>query len=188
VPSITRGGLLTLDLAGTVGWAYGPLNAVAPIFGHWDRPRFGGEGALYVAFENTLQDVVEEFGPGRMLLEKPLGLPAQTDMRSCRQQLTLRGFAVAEAHRSSIAVSEIDAYTARLEVIGTGWFAKGTVKAEVIRHCRARGVMVTDHNEADAVILWFWERQRLLGIPRIVGPLGRWAAERDAVGRNEIQQ
>jgi hypothetical protein len=173
MPPMTKGGVLTLDLAGVVGWAYGPLAAVQPLFGHWPRPKFGGEGAFYAAFDNTLAAKVEECRPSEIVLEAALALPGQTDMRSCRQQLTLRGFCYAEGYRSKTPVSEIDAYTARLEVLGTGRFPRGEAKREVVAHCRARGIGVSDHNEADAVVLWIWHKQRMTGGLPIAGPLWR---------------
>jgi Holliday junction resolvasome RuvABC endonuclease subunit len=149
-----------------VGVAYGQLADLAPIFGVWALPKVGGEGARYAAFENELIEAMEALKPGRMVLEAPLSFQALlgvSTMKVMAQQLTLRGIAYAEAWRASIPIMEISSDSVRLAILGQSRFAKGTVKGEVMRYCRDRGLKVPDDNAADAVLTWLWFRGQLTG-------------------------
>lgn len=173
---LPAGGVLALDLSQTTGWAYGAIGDRDPAFGVWHLPHTGGEGARYAAFENELAAAMAVWAPSRLVLEAPLPLMAQTHARTAQQQYTLRGIAYAEGYRASAAVSEIDALTARAEVLGRGRFSKDTVKREVVRYCLRRGLRVPDHNAADAVVIWTWFTDRMAGRPAVSGPLFLTAA------------
>lgn len=179
VVAVPQGGVLALDLAGVVGWAYGHLHARVPWFGTWHLPVIGGEGARYAAFENELAPAMQRWCPSAMIIEAPLPLMAlatHSSFRVAAQQLTLRGFALSEAYRGSCPYHEIDAATVRGEVLGQRHFAKNTVKREVLRGCYERGWRVPDHNAGDACLTWEWYRMRVGGRPPIDGPLWRGVA------------
>lgn len=146
---------MALDLAGTVGWAYGPVSAPAPVFGCWKLPKIGGEGARYAGFENVLIEAMTRMQPGRMVLEAPLPLMAQSQAKVAQQQYTLRGLAYAEAYRAGIAISEVSADLVRHDLLGRSRF-NGEAKKEVLHYCRQRGWVVPDHNAADACMVWAW--------------------------------
>lgn len=165
------GGVLALDLSSTTGWAYGQIGDRDPAFGVWHLPHSGGEGRRYASFENELAAAMDRWAPANLILEAPLPLMAQTHARTAQQQYTLRGIAYAEGYRASASVSEIDALTARAEVLGRGRFSKDTVKREVVRYCRGRGLKVPDHNAGDAVVIWTWFTDRVRGRPVVAGPL-----------------
>lgn len=170
------GGVLALDLASVVGWAYGLLTQKQPIFGTWHLPHIGGEGGRFAAFENELEAALERWQPAHMVLEKSFSLQAFAQSSSYRimaQQISLRGFAYAEGWRTSTSISEIDAYTVRTEVLGQGRFAKDKVKREVVRWCMQHGMRVPDHNAGDAVLVWEWHRRRIMGVGPVAGPLFR---------------
>lgn len=174
------GGVLALDLSGTTGWAYGSPG-MAPRFGCWKLPMIGGEGCRYAAFENVLADAVATFAPGQIVLEASLSLQAlasASTIEVARQQLTLRGLAYSEAYRASVLITEIDAYSVRLAMLGTGHFKKGAVKREVIAYCRTRGLNVPDHNAGDAVLTWLWQTTRMRGGKPVAG---RLFAERETI-------
>jgi Holliday junction resolvasome RuvABC endonuclease subunit len=180
-PALTQGGVLTLDLGGVVGWAYAPLDAVSPYADTITLPKVGGEGMRYASFENELAALIERLAPSAMVLEAPLRFAAQNNERACRQQYTLRGFAYSEGHRASVPVSEQDVDTIRLEVFGICRFSGRDPKAEVVRMLRARRILVTNHNAADAVAIWLWHKQRMRGISPVAGALWRSALEREAL-------
>lgn len=177
------GGILALDLAGTVGWAYGAIGARDPAFGCWHLPYEGGEGARYAAFENELAAAIDRFVPARLILEAPLSflaLISRSNMRVMTQQYTLRGIAYAEGWRGAIPVTEVDSFTVRQEVLGQGRFGKDVVKREVVRYCRQRGWRVPDHNAGDACLTWEWLSRRLSGRGPVAGPLFREPREASA--------
>lgn len=169
------GGVLCLDLAPSVsGWALGQPGARLPEFGRWRLPQIGGEGGRYVAFVNILDATLKRSKPSSIVLEAALALPGQTDMMTCRQQLGLRAFVYEAAARHAIPVCEIDVQTVRMEVMGrAGWPKKGQAKIEVVRFCRELGLDLTDHNAADACMLFLWHRRRLTGLGPVAGPLFR---------------
>jgi Holliday junction resolvasome RuvABC endonuclease subunit len=173
---------MTLDLSSCVGWAYGLTDSNAPRFGVWRLPHIGGEGAKYCAFENELAAAIGVLRPGSLVLEASLSLQALAGVSTiavARQQLTLRGIAYSEAYRASIPISEVSSDIVRLAVLGTSRFAKNQVKYEVVRYCRSIGLMVPDHNAADAVLVWLWYKGQMNRTSPVAGPLFR--STRDAV-------
>jgi Holliday junction resolvasome RuvABC endonuclease subunit len=169
-------GVLALDLASTVGWAYGLLDEPCPAFGVWRLAYVGGEGARYASLENELAAFIDRTQPGHVVVEASLSLAAFAQVSNYRvmcQQITLRGIVLMEAWRASSGISEIDAPTVRAEVMGQRRFSKDTVKREVVRWCFAHGLRVPDHNAGDACLTWLWYRARMLGLPPVAGPLFR---------------
>jgi len=158
------GGVLTLDLAGIIGWAYGHIADASPIFGRWILPHIGGEGARYAAAENEIAAAMDRFAPSYVVCEAPLSFQALlgvSNMRVMCQQYTLRGIAYAEAWRASCPISEISSDIVRRELLGQSHFAKDTVKREVVRFCHKRGWKVPDHNAGDACMVWAWHRGQM---------------------------
>lgn len=163
-----------MDLSSFCGWAYGGLTDPLPAFGVWQLPRIGGEGARYAAFENELAEAMDAWKPSRLVLEAPMSLMAligASTLKVMCQQLGLRAIAYAEAWRASAAVNEVSADMVRLALLGQARFAKGQVKHEVVRYCRARGLAVRDHNAADACCVWFWLVGQLTGKAPVAGRL-----------------
>lgn len=160
---LDTGGVLALDLASTVGWAYGRTTSNAgPAFGAIGLPKTGGEGARYACFQNELIPMLERLEPKSMIVEKHLPLPAMNNVQSARQQLGLLAIALSEAWRYRIAVNEIDAVSVRMEVLGYAYPRKGSdIKQSVVAYCRSRGWFVPDHNAADACLIWEWHRRRV---------------------------
>lgn len=144
------GGILAFDLSSHTGVAYCEPG-LRPVWDVWHL--IGIEGQRFAAFENELADKVASVQPSVLVVEAPLSLGAKTSAEVVNQQRGLRAFVYSEGYRSSIRVFEIDAYTVRLEVLGSGRFKKGDAKPAVLAHCRSRGWAVTDHNAADAVLL-----------------------------------
>lgn len=172
MPDLPLGGVLALDLASTVGYAYGDLAERLPVaFGIWKLPKVGGEGARYAAFENMLSAMCERVRPSKLILEAPLPLMAQTQGRIAQQQYTLRGFAYAEGYRQSATVLEVSADLVRNALLGRSRFGTDKVKVEVVAYVRRLGLRVPEHNSADAAMVWLWLRGQLHGTRSVSGPL-----------------
>lgn len=169
-----EGGVLALDLAGIVGWAYGHVHQRRPIFGRWPLPKVGGEGGRYATFENELAAAMERLHPSAMVIEAPLSFQAllgHSDAATVQQQYTLRGIAYMWGYRDRCRVSEVSADLVRYEVLGQSRFPKGEVKGHVVRWCMRHGMNVPDHNAGDAVLTWEWHRRRVAGRAPAFGPL-----------------
>jgi hypothetical protein len=169
-PNFRSGGILALDLARTFGWTYGLIGDPKPHYGSvWLREPT--EDARYLAFDDWMIDAIERMAPAQLVLEAPLPLPAHTSLMITAQQLTLRGIARMEAWNASIPIFEVDPGTVRADIMGRRYFAKDTVKREVLRHCLRMGWRVPDHNAGDSALLWLWYCRQRLGIRPAAGPL-----------------
>ncbi len=155
------GGILTYDVGISTGWAYGHSTDNEPTFGGLILPVMGGEGAKFAAFENEVAGHMDLFQPKHVRCAVPLHHMAGDSRASVQQQLGLRALVVCEAYRASAAYGEVDEYTARLEVLGTGRFKKGTVKPIVLAWCRKQGWSPGTHDQGDALVLWEYFRRRL---------------------------
>lgn len=155
------GGILTYDLGQHVGWAYGHSTDNRPEFGGLLLPKWGGEGGRFAAFENEVADHVSLFKPKHIRMAAPLHHMAGNSRESVQQQLGLRAIVLSEAYRGSASAGEIDEYQARLEVLGTGRFAKGEAKAAVVRWCKTQDWHPGTHDQGDALVIWEYFRRRL---------------------------
>jgi len=184
--ALPRGGVLTLDLASVVGWAYAPVTYLVPWFGRWflvpsadsGLPPVNFEGLRYAAFENALIPFLERTRPSALILESALPIQAMAEHSSqgiANQQLGLRAIALKEAYRYACPVSSIDTRTVRREVLGQAFFPPKQVKKIIVSACYRRGWRVPDHNAGDACMVWEWHRMRMMGIPPLAGPLWREA-------------
>jgi Holliday junction resolvasome RuvABC endonuclease subunit len=171
---LPRGGLLALDLARFIGVAYGPLTERIPIHSDtWEMPKFGGTGCIGYSFQETLFEFLKEVKPGHIIMESTLPLPALNNRSAALQAFGMAYMVYAEAYNQSISVSEIDAITARREVLGTtlmGMTDKHR-KTEILKRIRQKKIDAKRHDAADAAVIWLWHRYRVGHIP---GPL--WEA------------
>lgn len=151
----TRGGILTLDLARVTGWAYGPAGAPRPqTFGAWDLgPATIGHGVVLAGLADHLGDAFKLMRPSLVVMEAPLPPQAQTSANTAR--LLLGYCAVVEllCYRWDLDVREAKAQDVRRAIIGR---ANGLDKKAIVAWCRNRGYQITDHNTADAVVLWHY--------------------------------
>jgi len=179
------GGVLALDLARVTGWAWGHLHWSAPWYGSWHMPETGGEGFRLMCLENEVADAIGEHKPEAVVLEAPLRfLPVRRDRRTGRlrlesnreamwQQIGMRAIVRCYCARRSIPVSEVSADLVRNDILGFSRVPghSGAIKRHVVQWCRHHGMRVSDDNQADACMLWCWQRRRL------VGPVQRTLAE-----------
>jgi Holliday junction resolvasome RuvABC endonuclease subunit len=149
------GGVLALDLGGTIGWSYGPIEMRHPVSGHVIL-RVEGEIECdrFMRASNAVYELLEKHGPTTVIVEAPLNIAAMNGDRAARQQLGLVGVASAEIARYGLRPLEFSADLVRYELLGRQRFPKGTVKDHVWAWCRANGYRPEDHNEADSIALW----------------------------------
>lgn len=151
-----RGGILALDLASRTGWAYGPASArltKPQAFGYWDLGRSTvSMAAPWAALGDFLGDAYTTFGPSMIVFEAPLPPQAQTHAKTARLLFGYCTVAELFCYRREIRCREQDATSVRKRLIGKG----RPDKNEIVAWCRARGLDITDHNAADAVLLWYF--------------------------------
>lgn len=153
--AVTTGGILALDLSGIVGWCYGRIDDVLPLFGTWHLSESKLLGPRYVAFENELIDALDRFQPKLVIAEAPLPSNRQGSTNVARQQFGLAAYVEGECWRRQIECREQPAHQVRKTVLGKGSFGSSeAAKAQVLAYARAQGWKVPDHNAADACVLW----------------------------------
>jgi hypothetical protein len=148
------GGVLSLDLSRNCGWAYGTPDLKLPShYGCWVLPQ-RRRGERLNAFRSVLVAALSEFGPALVFKEAPLAHYTEDPISVIRQQYGLDGYVEGECTDLGIEYAEQEPGTIREEVLGKGWFAKGTVKAVVIRWAQQRGIDTDNDNVADACVGW----------------------------------
>lgn len=160
-----EGGVLALDLSAVIGLAYGPeANRVPLLTGQFALPAIGGRGAKAAAAENLLDEVMQTYQPGTLVLAVPLPLPALNNWDSAYQQFGLAWAAYGAAWRANCGVTAVDEGTVRHEMLGRSRYQKGGVKQAVLAYCRQMHVGVVGHHAGDAAVLWLWHRSRVVGM------------------------
>lgn len=150
----TRGGVLSLDLSSKVGWAYGTPDLKLPAaWGLWLLPQ-KYLGDQLNAFRSIFVGALEEYQPSLVFKEAPLAHFTADPLRVIRQQYGLDAYVEGECAELGIRCAENEPSTIRQEVLGCGWFAKGTVKAVVVRWAQQRGIDTNNDNIADACCGW----------------------------------
>jgi hypothetical protein len=157
--------VMTLDLASRTGWAVGDIAQPDPAaYGTWILPRTDGEGSAFCALQNELAEAFEKYQPDRLLIEAALSLHAISTPNVVNQQRGLRACAYAEAYRAGLSrfvISEIDSGTPRREILGLGRVSTDIAKRTVFQWARRKGWRPADHNTADSLLLWWWQKIRL---------------------------
>ena len=154
------GGILTLDLSGVVGWAYGKPEDREPLCGAWELAK-GDLGRILASFDNELEDSIVMHRPVLIMAEAPLPPTAISRADVWRQQLGLAALAQTAAYRHDIRFREQAASTVRTAILGTSRFPKGEAKDFVMAYCREQRWSVPDHNAGDACILWDYSRRNM---------------------------
>lgn len=139
--------LLCLDLASTIGWACGsPELLQEAVYGSTKLPDDVSLGRQYGFFGDWLADTITEYRPTDLVIEAPfLG----NSLRAGRKLFGMTAIAELIAWRRDLRFSEHHASTVRKTFCGSG----RADKDEVMRVCKARGFVPTDHNAADAIAL-----------------------------------
>jgi Holliday junction resolvasome RuvABC endonuclease subunit len=157
------GGILALDIATNLGWAWGyapkhgpatALEAAAaapaqPASGVY-RVRGDSLGEFLADYERWLGLVLDERQPGGLMFEAPI-LGKFTAFATARKLMSLAGLTELVAHRRGIPwVREAQPSTVKKHFTGSGKAKKPDMEAA----CLQRGWTFADDNEADALALF----------------------------------
>ena len=129
------------------------------------------EAARLWAFLEAVEALIAHLQPSKLVLEKPLPLPAHNAIAVTAQQLTLDRLARMAAWDANVPVFAIDVATVRRDILGRAWFSKGSAKREAMAFCRRRGWRVQTDHEADACLVWLWYCRQAQGVRPAAGPL-----------------
>jgi hypothetical protein len=161
------GGVLTLDLSSTVGFAYGHAGEV-PAFGHWRLCEDPDIGHRLVCHENELARAIEEFRPALVSMERALPANLQGNAYTGELQIGLSGSTRSTCYRWAVPLRAPTVDTIRLNVVGHR-LKKAEAKPAIVAWCRSRGWFVRNDHEADACAVWAYET----GIRAPKGPRAR---------------
>ncbi|MBR0682763.1 hypothetical protein GXW74_19885 [Roseomonas eburnea] len=146
------GGVLALDLATRLGWAFGAPGrraqcGVVHLVGR--EP-----GAVFAACVDAVADLLDLHQPSRIVAEAPLPVQAQTHGRTAEHQFGLHAVLLLLAYRRSLPASLVRADVARRSVLGRARFGgRSEAKEAVMAWCRGNGFDPADDNAADAMVL-----------------------------------
>lgn len=159
--SAALGGILALDLSSNLGWAYAPRSAERPRSGVWELPRAAVDMmATFAAAENRINDAITVHAPSLVVIEAPLPIQAQTDTFTAELMLGLDAIVRLAVWRHEIDCQRVKVGDVRKHATGTVRHGRD-VKAAIVAAVQARGWPITDHNAADAALLWLYARDRI---------------------------
>ncbi len=143
-------GLLALDLATTLGWAYLSSPGQAPVSGtHKIIPTDKSGAGYFVAFEKFIGDLIVLHNPHTIVFEAPF-VGAIRNLNTARR---LIGFVVLTelvAHKKGVPrIREVNNSSVKKFFTGNG----RADKKDMIFKCRSKGWYPKDDNEADALAI-----------------------------------
>lgn len=149
------GGLLTLDLSLTTGWAYGSLGE-KPVWGNWFLGKMAAAGEALAVLEDHCDDAIRLHRPRALVYEAPI--PANRSKNGAdtiELLIQLCGIAKLIAVRHGIPYYHQNANEARSKVLGKAPRGKSEeVKPVIIGWAKGRGWDVRGQDdEADALLL-----------------------------------
>jgi Holliday junction resolvasome RuvABC endonuclease subunit len=125
----------------------------------------GGQGAKFQVLDNELCRMVEKWRPEKIAMESPLPPQSQSNTNSALVLYGLRAIVVLRAYGYSIPISSASADLVRSELMGFSRMPghkPGSIKDAVLAWCRHRKHWkITNHNAADAAMVWAWHQRRL---------------------------
>jgi len=168
--------VLAYDLApNNVGYAAGPMSREDrwPVDFGYRTMGIGSIGTKMRRFANMLYADLERWKPTKLVLESPLPPQAQTDTWTAIKIYGQYCYVHEACDRRNIGIpSGASASTIRSDLACP--IAQGDKQKKlVVGFVRAFGLDVTNHNTADACMVWIWYRMQLLGMPPVAGPLFR---------------
>lgn len=148
---MAKSGILALDLATRIGWAYVPTVGDEPRSGVKQLPVGArGIGHFLDEAEQWVVSVCEVMGPETVVFEAPFVGPAgRANLDTARKLLGLACIAELVCFRKGITVYEQHNATVKKWFAGHG----RADKAAMIAACRKHGWNPSDDNEADALAL-----------------------------------
>ena len=161
------GGILALDLATRLGWAYAgpaalsswPLTAMEaaampspPAVSGWFRlPKTGPDVGWFLdAYHDFLTNSLDLHLPALVVFEAPWVGP-NTAQDTARKLLSLAGHTEFVCRRRRLDYREANNATVRKHFIGKGRGDRATLKRLTIDACKARGWSPENDDEADAL-------------------------------------
>lgn len=154
--------LLSLDVSGITGWAFGGFADRIPATGIWPLPRRDDSdvvGARIAALENTLSAALDAWCPTVVVMAE--AFPGR-NMDEAMAKFAMLGIVRSECWRRKIRCLVQPEGTVRKEVLGRGGGSSETMKQLVMDWCHRQGIDVEDHNAGDAAVLWRWTRDELV--------------------------
>lgn len=160
-PGLTLG----LDLSPTLGWCLGRPGDT-PRWGSVILPKADGHGAVCAAFEDWLDEFLENERPDTVAYEAPLPPNLQGDRESCIYNFGLTFAAEGCCHRLGIRPLNHSLDTLRGAVIGRTKLTaaekairpRPSVKTLIVEPwVRAQGWDITHPDARDAAVVWGYE-------------------------------
>lgn len=136
--------ILTLDLATRTGWCRGEPGGPVTV-GTARLPKTGNDvGSFLNAFEHWLEGALD--GIEYVVFESPIIRSSQLNIAVMRKLYALAGVTEMVAKKRGLIVLEERIQTVKKQLAGHG----RADKEQMVAAARARGVPVTDDNQADA--------------------------------------
>lgn len=153
--------LLALDLGRITGWAWAPLTETRPTCDVWLLPAsdpLDVIGARVAVLENTLALALERWRPEWVVLAETF---RGRNASLADSQAALMGAVRAECWRARVRLRVQPETTVRKEMLGRGAGRTEIMKPLALAWCARQGIETSDHNAADAAVLWRWTREEL---------------------------
>lgn len=158
-----QGGLLALDIATRMGWAYGriPLRGLTMLEAVAVQPPQPDSGVVTVRsalgvghflseFTDRLGELFDTKRPNGLVIEAPI-LPQTTSFDTVRKLMAMAGLAeMLAAQRRIRWVRLVQPASVKKHFTGNGRAKKPDMEAA----CASRGWVFADDNEADALAIW----------------------------------
>jgi len=164
--------VLALDLATTMGWAFGPVASTKPICGSVNlKTGLGGDGVIGANFLKWFDAFTRGVEIDALFIEREMQLGAKAMNHEATKRLMGLVFmaeSVGEL-RGFQKIGLVYAQSARKHFVGQARFqneidprtgltmkSRDVGKEAVMRRCRMLGINAQDHNAADAAALWMY--------------------------------
>ena len=155
---MSRHGILSLDLATRLGWAYGDARKGHPVSGWHQLPKTGEElGPFAAAYDQWLTEMLAEALPGLVVFEEPIPPTAGRSTMTTICKLTgLCWHTEYVCQQRGIDVRKVHGGTWKSHFVGGKQKVSKAIKPyPVTVRCHQLGwTAVSDDNEADALGLW----------------------------------
>jgi len=177
--------LLSLDLAGRVGWACGAPGG-SPSFGVLSLPQDAGLGRLLDDYDRWLTRTILDRSVTTILFESPILRAKRTHPLTARRLMSLAGLTELAAHLLKLDIWEASTLPVTKFFCGAARFKTGrgpaadreAKKAAVIAECHRRGWNAQDDDMADALALFAYAEAKIFSIARDRGFVSREAMAR----------
>ena len=151
--------VLGLDIATVTGWAYGRVQAVAPV---WGFERFGKSTSTSAEVFGRAMEWAGEFigrlQPDIVMIEAllpPQAMKGETTRMTRDRLCGLNAIVSACAHNAGVGeIACVSVQDIRKHFISVRTLPRAVAKSEVMEKCKSLGWMVTNDNAADAVAAW----------------------------------